>query len=84
MQLLLAHHVQIFRVPAQLWHPQARLHGLMNPVGFGLVRRRILADPGGNARRHAIGEFVVGGRMRRAAAVVLEGVAGPDAGVSFV
>ena len=67
-----------------LGQPEELLHSLMDEIGFGRVGSGVLAEGAGEPGGEAEGKDVVGGGVGRAAAVVLQVVAGPDGGVGLV
>ena len=67
-----------------LRQPEELLHSFEDEIGFGLVGGGVFAEGAGERGGEAEGEDVVGGGVGRAAAVVLQVVAGPDGGVGLV
>ena len=64
--------------------PQQLGHALVDEVGLGRIRGPVLAECAHQAGSGAEGEDVVCGGVGRAAAVVLQIVAGPDGGVGLI
>ena len=64
--------------------PEELLHSFEDELGLRLIRCGVFAEGAGERGGEAEGEDVVGGGVGRAAAVVLQVVAGPDGGVGLV
>ena len=84
MDALQAHEVLELGPMAQVVQPQPVVHGLQDGLRLFPVRGRVLADDLGDAGRLEVREIIVGRGVGDGAAVVVEGVAGPDAAVGVV
>ena len=69
---------------AEIFQPQAAVHGFQYLVGFLTIRCRILAYHLSHAGCQEVGTVVIGRRMGYATAVVLQRIACPDTAIGIV